>query len=717
MIGNQIQNYKIISLLGEGGMGDVYLAEHVSIKRKVAIKVLKPELVKNEEIRKRFKNEASMLAHLQHPNIVGLIDYVEQEDGLFLIMEYVDGQDLDELVKEQQAPITIERAKKLMTQILEAFKYAHQNGIIHRDVKPSNVLITADDQIKVLDFGIAKLVGESQHNLTKTGTQIGTVYYMSPEQVKGKELDQRSDIYSLGVTFYELLSGVCPYRVMTTEYEIYDNIVKVPLLPLTTTMGEAYGKVWSVIEKATEKETTDRFQNCEEFIRGLNEETTVIPKKVQEPIREKVEAVKPKPVVEESSSNWKIWTIIAVVLAFIIGGIMYFMSPDVEINSIAKIERGFVSEGEGYSIEYAYYASEEKNGDSLLPYQIKVNELIKLFVLDHSFVPEGSSLKDSTLNADFFSKVLLDSKIEANKASDEYESSINDSIQIDTNFVLFDQVIMSMFGYMAGGTGWQNVSYKIVEKETAKVLGLKDFVSNMKLFNNIAEDCFRKQMGIRNSDDFGDEYFFDRNVFFCPKDFYFANGNFNFSYAKYEIAAGAYGNVTFAVPISKVEHLLSRDLSTRVPVKKITPKDAEIKVEPMQTEEVTRILENYYSDLVNGNFDAYNYFASDVKQFIQKRNTTPDVINELNQTNDEYSEKNITISYETFSYDHMDSDDNQYWTYWIHFSCYRTSRSEYQRCNVRVEVGFDAEGKLISYREMEVTDLEYTEYNPAVEGY
>ena len=325
MINQQIQNYKIISLLGEGGMGDVYLAEHVSIKRKVAIKVLKPELVKNEEIRKRFKNEASMLAHLQHSNIVGLIDYVEQEDGLFLIMEYVQGQDLDELVKAQQAPITIDRAKKLMTQILEAFKYAHQNGIIHRDVKPSNVLITADDQIKVLDFGIAKLVGDTQHHLTKTGTQIGTVYYMSPEQVKGKELDQRSDIYSLGVTFYELLSGVCPYRGMTTEYEIYDNIVKVPLLPLTTTMGETYSKVWNVIEKATEKETSHRFQNCEEFILCLNEDNEVSPNKTQEPIQEKVEHVKPKVVVEESSSNltknriiWISFTLVFVVVIFLL---------------------------------------------------------------------------------------------------------------------------------------------------------------------------------------------------------------------------------------------------------------------------------------------------------------------------------------------------------------------------------------------------------------
>jgi len=266
MIDQHIQNYKIISLLGEGGMGDVYLAQHLSIQRKVAIKVLKPELVKNEEIRLRFKNEASMLAHLQHPHIVGLIDYIEQDGGLYLIMEYVEGQGLDELVKAQHAPLSIDRATNLMKQILQAFFYAHKNGIIHRDVKPSNIIVTVDDQIKVLDFGIAKLVGDTQHNLTKTGTQIGTVYYMSPEQVKGKELDHRSDIYSLGVTFYELLSGVCPYKGMTTEYEIYDNIVKEPLLPLIETMGKEYATVWNIIEKSTQKEVENRFQNCGEFI-------------------------------------------------------------------------------------------------------------------------------------------------------------------------------------------------------------------------------------------------------------------------------------------------------------------------------------------------------------------------------------------------------------------------------------------------------------------
>jgi serine/threonine protein kinase len=333
MINQQLHNYKIISLLGEGGMGDVYLGEHISIKRKVAIKVLKPELVKNEEIRKRFKNEASMLAHLQHPNIVGLVDYVEQEDGLFLIMEYVDGQGLDELIKAQHSPISIERAKKLMTQILQAFLYAHKNGIIHRDVKPSNILVTADDQIKVLDFGIAKLVGDDQHHLTKTGTQIGTVYYMSPEQVKGKELDHRSDIYSLGVTFYELLSGVCPYRGMTTEYEIYDTIVKEPLLPLTQTMGETYGAVWSVIEKATKKEVNHRFQDCDEFQIALA--TSKITPSIEQKVNSSQKEIPKRTIEPQSAKTGNSLKIVFGFLGIVIiaSGLFYFMNANNEAES------------------------------------------------------------------------------------------------------------------------------------------------------------------------------------------------------------------------------------------------------------------------------------------------------------------------------------------------------------------------------------------------
>ena len=274
MIGKKILNYEIKSVIGEGGMGNVYLGEHMSIGRKVAIKSLRPELSHNEEIKSRFKNEASVMAKLQHQNIVGLIDYVDNEDGLFLIMEYVEGQGLNEILNALKRPMSIERSIKLMKQILNAFAFAHQNGIVHRDVKPENILIKANDEVKVLDFGIAKLLGDSEFNLTKTGTQVGTVYYMSPEQVKAEELDHRSDIYSLGITFYEVVSGFCPYRSLKSEFEVYNKIVHEPLTSLVSSMGEEYVSIWNVIEKATEKKPSNRYSSCEEFSKALEDKTS-----------------------------------------------------------------------------------------------------------------------------------------------------------------------------------------------------------------------------------------------------------------------------------------------------------------------------------------------------------------------------------------------------------------------------------------------------------
>jgi len=343
MIGKQLLNYKIVSLIGEGGMGNVYLGEHTSIGRKVAVKVLRPELASNEEIRSRFKNEASVMARLQHPGIVSLFDYVENDDGLFLIMEYVEGIEITDLLKALDEPLSIDRAKDIMKKVLSAFSFAHKNKIVHRDVKPSNILITSDHEVKVLDFGIAKLVGDSQFNLTKTGTQVGTVFYMSPEQVKAKELDQRSDIYSLGITFYELLAGFCPYKGTTSEYEVYDKIVREPLLPLTETLGEQYAQVWGVIKKATEKGVDDRFQNCDEFIAALDKEVlkpkiekTVVQAEKQvksTPTPEPVPTSKPKPQPKKKSKAGLFIFLAIVVVAAVVVGMTFLGNDDMRDDS------------------------------------------------------------------------------------------------------------------------------------------------------------------------------------------------------------------------------------------------------------------------------------------------------------------------------------------------------------------------------------------------
>lgn len=273
MIGRQILNYEIKSLIGEGGMGAVYLAEHTQVYRKVAVKVLHPQFLKNQEIRLRFKNEASMMAHLQHPNIVSLYDYVEDESGMYLIMEYVEGAPLDEFISRVTGPMPEYKAVPIMKQILEAFNYAHDKKIVHRDIKPANVLIGQNGDVKILDFGIARILGEGGHNLTKTGTQMGTVFYMSPEQVQGKKVDHRSDIYSLGVTFYQMLTGINPYKGITTEYEVYSKIVSEELPNPKDIYPGVPDYLVPILKKALNKIPDDRFVSCNDFLNAIENKT------------------------------------------------------------------------------------------------------------------------------------------------------------------------------------------------------------------------------------------------------------------------------------------------------------------------------------------------------------------------------------------------------------------------------------------------------------
>ena len=279
MINQQIQNYKILSLLGEGGMGTVYLAEHVKLGRKVAIKSLHAQFVNSKEIRARFMNEAKVMAQLQHPNIVNLYDYVETENGLYLIIELVDGKPIDEYIEQVSGPIEEEKAIAMMHEILEGFQYAHEMGLVHRDIKPSNLVISAKNKVKILDFGIAKMVGDTSSKMTKTGTQIGTVYYMSPEQVKGDDLDHRSDIYALGVTFFQMLTGSSPYKGMTKEFEVFMKIVNEDLPDPRTIYPGISDHMCAVIQKATARDANERFQSCDEFIKGLKTDNFVVSNK------------------------------------------------------------------------------------------------------------------------------------------------------------------------------------------------------------------------------------------------------------------------------------------------------------------------------------------------------------------------------------------------------------------------------------------------------
>jgi serine/threonine protein kinase len=272
MIGQQIASYTIQSLIGEGGMSNVYLGIHHQLGRKVAIKVLHKHLSVNPHIRKRFQNEALALANLHHPNIVHLYDFIEMADGLYLVMEYVEGIELEKYIYTLSGAIPEKKAVTLFAQILDACIFAHQKGIIHRDLKPSNMMI-ANDIVKVLDFGIAKMISgdyeEQHHKLTQTGMRMGTVLYMSPEQIKGQVIDLQSDIYSLGVTLFEMLTGKCPYDSHCSEFDVSVKIVNEPLPRAKSFYPAVSDALQAVIDKATAKNPAQRFKNCEEFKNAL----------------------------------------------------------------------------------------------------------------------------------------------------------------------------------------------------------------------------------------------------------------------------------------------------------------------------------------------------------------------------------------------------------------------------------------------------------------
>ena len=270
-IGKIIFNYEVIDVIGHGGMGIVLKGRHIHLKNRiVAIKVLAPTLVNNQEIRERFKNEAETLAMLSHKNIVRLYDYYEDEKGqAFLIMEYVEGVSLYDIIHKQKGPLSEEEIKQYFSQILDGFHYAHENGIIHRDVKPSNIIITPEGNAKILDFGIAKVLG-SNLELTKTGARVGTILYMSPEQVLAKPIDRRSDIYSLGVVLFEAATGEFPFPTKNvTEFQIYEAIIKNKIPNPLDIKPDIPQYIVNAIKKATAKDPDDRFQDCMEFKNAL----------------------------------------------------------------------------------------------------------------------------------------------------------------------------------------------------------------------------------------------------------------------------------------------------------------------------------------------------------------------------------------------------------------------------------------------------------------
>lgn len=265
MIGRVIGTYKIQSKIGEGGMGAVYKGVDTMLDREVAIKALKPELASQTAIVDRFRSEAVTLAKLNHPNIATLYSLLREGDELYMVLEYVRGQSLDEILMRRGA-LPADEVIPVFCQILDGINHAHEYGIIHRDIKPANMMLTENGNLKVLDFGIARLLGSNR--MTRAGNIIGTLEYMAPEQVRGLETDARSDTYSLGMMLYEVLTGRTPFDT-DNEFELMKlQTESMPPSPrsINPTISE---EVEAAIFRAIQKDPVHRFQTAGDFREAL----------------------------------------------------------------------------------------------------------------------------------------------------------------------------------------------------------------------------------------------------------------------------------------------------------------------------------------------------------------------------------------------------------------------------------------------------------------
>jgi len=298
----KISNYNIINTIGEGGMATVYLSEHQTLGNKIAIKVLKEEFVRNQNIRKRFLAEARSMAHMSHTNIIKVTDLVDENDTVAFVMEYVEGETLKEYI-DRKGKLKDHEIIDIFSQMLDALAYVHEQKLVHRDIKPSNFMIDKKGRVKLMDFGIAKTLDPSSSEYTQTGTgmQMGTPMYMSPEQIKEtKNVTAQSDIYSLGVVLWSMVTGQKPYQGNTTStFELHTKIVN-EKLPATATIFDI------IIEISTAKNLDERFKNCAEFrnkLEGLKNQGLVSDQNIpiQNPEATVIESPSDKTLIEVNS--------------------------------------------------------------------------------------------------------------------------------------------------------------------------------------------------------------------------------------------------------------------------------------------------------------------------------------------------------------------------------------------------------------------------------
>ena len=313
------ERYELGAMIGTGGMADVYLAQDVRLNRQVAIKILRSDLARDPSFVTRFNKEALSVAALNHPGIVSVYDSGKEDSPSgampYIVMEYVEGKTLRELVNKGER-FALNRAVEITEGILIALQYSHKNGIIHRDIKPGNIMITDNGDVKVMDFGIARALADTGATMTSTWNIIGTAQYLSPEQATGTQADARSDLYSVGCLLYELLAGRPPFTGDTPVAIAYQH-VSAPLLPITEIQESLNPDLNAFFSIALAKDANERYQSANAMLKDLKKLikgegiTTQIPKQMRkEKARNRIAAL-------------------SIALVLLVGGVSYFiLSPN-----------------------------------------------------------------------------------------------------------------------------------------------------------------------------------------------------------------------------------------------------------------------------------------------------------------------------------------------------------------------------------------------------